>query len=350
MPRRSGIVALVLAASACVSMPADHDPMTLPEGLGLGVVIPIGEPVDESQRPLMAVYQSVLEQMQEAYGGRVRGTGQRRHPDLPALRDLLATWRRPDIPVWAREQIEGYAAAAEGLAFELHAVGNGKVVPQVDDGIGDEIGEPLRLQVELPAAPTPYELRGGEATGGIAFTIALEVEDLFVDGSSRQHEDSTVVRLPEDLALTGDAVLRLPFLVELTDTGAVRRTVRARADLLPGFVYRDGLRCPLRRTTVTAVVHTQYPAGFASIRQKPLQSLRAGIALGDAAHFPHVLLGALFTQGDERQAAQAALIDVVRLGRPDQAHVAMAALRQLTGVEVTIGDREGWLAWWQARQ
>lgn len=340
---------LALAAGACVSVPIVGDPLTLPDGLGQGVVIPIGEPIDESQLPLVAVYQSVLERMQEAYGGRLEKTGPRR-PDLPALRELLATWHRPDIPVWARDQIDGYAAAAEGLAFELHAIAHGKIASPGADGVGDEIGESLRLQIELPAAPTPFDLSGGDAAGGIAFTIALEIEDLFVDGSTRQHEDSTVVRLPEDLRLAGGEGLRLPFLVELTDTGAVRRTIRVRADLLPGFVHREGRRCPVRRTPVTAIVHTQYPSGFDSIRQRPLQSLQAGIARGDSAHFPHVFLGALFAQGDQRRPAEAALIDLVRLGRPDQAHVAMAALRHLTGVDVTIGDREGWLAWWQARQ
>jgi hypothetical protein len=39
----------------------------------------------------------------------------------------------------------------------------------------------------------------------------------------------------------------------------------------------------------------------------------------------------------------------VRFGRVDQAQVAMAALRAITDAGVAIGDRDGWLAWWQER-
>ena len=44
------------------------------------------------------------------------------------------------------------------------------------------------------------------------------------------------------------------------------------------------------------------------------------------------------------------LIDQVRYGRSDQAQVAMAALRASTGAEIPVGDRDGWLAWWQQRR
>jgi hypothetical protein len=44
------------------------------------------------------------------------------------------------------------------------------------------------------------------------------------------------------------------------------------------------------------------------------------------------------------------LIELLRFGRPDQATVAMSALRLLTGENLSLADREAWLAWWQARR
>jgi hypothetical protein len=54
--------------------------------------------------------------------------------------------------------------------------------------------------------------------------------------------------------------------------------------------------------------------------------------------------------GPDRETAIALLLDQVRFGRADQARVAMAALRRLTGESLLVGDREAWLAWSQTRR
>ena len=43
------------------------------------------------------------------------------------------------------------------------------------------------------------------------------------------------------------------------------------------------------------------------------------------------------------------LIDQVRYGRADQAQVAMAALKRVSGLSLAVGDRDAWLAWWQTK-
>jgi hypothetical protein len=86
------------------------------------------------------------------------------------------------------------------------------------------------------------------------------------------------------------------------------------------------------------------------VRAQPLATLRAAIQRGDAEHFAHVRLAAEFAPDAERPRVQELLIDQVRLGRPDQALVAMATLRATGAADIAIGDRERWLAWWQARR
>jgi hypothetical protein len=55
-------------------------------------------------------------------------------------------------------------------------------------------------------------------------------------------------------------------------------------------------------------------------------------------------------------AAMRLLIEQVRFGRPDQAQVAMAALREMSGQSSSsvsapaLGDREAWLVWWAQRR
>jgi hypothetical protein len=95
---------------------------------------------------------------------------------------------------------------------------------------------------------------------------------------------------------------------------------------------------------------TQYPAGFEPIRAQPLATLRAGIRLGDPAHFVHVFLAATFAPATDRAAVLDLLVQWVRFGREDQARVAMAALREVTQEPIAVGDRDGWLAWWSRRR
>ena len=70
----------------------------------------------------------------------------------------------------------------------------------------------------------------------------------------------------------------------------------------------------------------------------------------DARNFACAYLAAVFVPSHERTAVIELLIEQVRFGRDDQAQVAMAALAAVTGAELAVGDRDAWLAWWQARR
>ena len=120
--------------------------------------------------------------------------------------------------------------------------------------------------------------------------------------------------------------------------------------LLPGFVQMEGQRAPVRSVRLVRTRVQQWPRGYLPIRDKPLIALQAAMQIGDAPHFPHVWLAATFASPAEREKAAAMLIDWVRLGRPDQAIVAMASLRACGAAQIQIGDRDGWLAWWQSRR
>jgi hypothetical protein len=105
----------------------------------------------------------------------------------------------------------------------------------------------------------------------------------------------------------------------------------------------------VRRTPLATASATQWPRGHQAIRERPLATLRAALRLGDPAHFPHVWLAAAFAPADARPQVEQLLIDQVRLGRPDQALVAMVALRDLGVADLPL-ERDRWLAWWQGRR
>lgn len=347
-----------LAWAGCVLQPA-VDPAPEPLPLGGPVQIPFGD-VPADDRPLVEFYDGVLLRMQQAY----------RERDLPQLRALLSQYDRSGIPTWARKRIQGYHAVAAGLAFELHAAtstlavalapapasGAGAPVESAASEVVGErpevvIGRKVAFGLRMPPAPDgPTRLGGRQSGDSITFGVALSVEDLFVDGTRQRHEHQELVPLDRTLELAGDALLQLPIEVDLPDSGAVRRHLLVRVELLPGYVQRGELRAPVQRTTMASCALTQWPDGHQRMHRDPLLHLRAALQLGDAAHFRHVAVAAALTSGVDREQALQLLIDWVRLGNPDQARVAMASLQDLTGVRLPIGDRDAWLAWWQARR
>lgn len=339
------LVAAGLWLGGCVTVPVDDAPVRAPIKLEGAVVIPIGT-IGDDERPLVEFYRGIFQRMREAYGI----PGKNLAPDLETLRSLLQSYRRDDGPAWVRATLQGYADAEQGLTFELHAARASRLEAVVTEGVGDEIGEPLHLDFVLPPLPDgPTHLGGDDSDEPVAFRVAVEIEDRFVDGSTRTHRQAERLRLPTSMELATEP-LRLGVTIDLPVSAAVRRTIHARADLWPGYVGRNGRRVPVRQTTLAATVATQWPRGYEPIREKPLLTLREAIRRGDAAHFPHVYLGAVMAPPADREAVLTLLVDQVRLGRPDQALVAMAALAALTDVAAPIGDRERWLAWWQSRR
>jgi hypothetical protein len=308
------------------------------------LVIPLGSAAATGDEALVEFYTGILERMHEAYGRPDRGRRRHIEPDLPVLRDLLTNYNRPSAPAWARERMAGFERLANGLGFELHAARNAQLL--LPDPV-PAIGADLRLVLRLPALPGVAVRLGGENDSEpIVFRLSIAIDDSYPDGSTQGCEREELLRLPVALELDGAAVLQLPIELQLPAANAVRRTLQLRIDMLPGYVGIGGQPAAVRSTRLAAGRVLQHPAGIDAVRRAPLPTLRQAIQIGDSAHFAHVFLAAGFMPEADKQAAIESLIQWVRLGRDDQATVAMAALRELTSVSLPIGDRIRWLAWW----
>ena len=351
--------AAALVAAACVTTYEDMPVATKPSQLPLAVPVAIpfsNEGVREDQRLLFTFYGSVFERMQSAAADR----------DPAQLEGLVALYDREDLPQRLREVIAAYRALAVGLRFQLHAAGASTLTlapapaaaaatPQAapagpQAAVPPPLGSALMFQLELPPSSVPVLLGGRGDDEPTVFAVAVTIDDTFLDGSTRSSHTQDFVWLPAAFQLAGGNSLQVPVEVAATAGDAVQRVVHVRVDLMPGYVTVDGKRAPVHRTGIGACTVTQWPKGHEVIAKAPLNALRAAIRSGDPARAAQIYLGAAFVRGDERDEAVKALIELVRFGRPDQATVAMSALRLLTGENLSLADREAWLAWWQARR
>jgi hypothetical protein len=73
---------------------------------------------------------------------------------------------------------------------------------------------------------------------------------------------------------------------------------------------------------------------------------------GDREQFLRVRVAAEFAGKKDLPTVERLLMDWVRLGTPEQARVAMAALQDLekSGSSPKVGDRDAWLSWWESRR
>ncbi len=317
------------------------------------LMIPIGEPnADPSQAVVAEFYRTVLQRLHEANQERDPG---RAAADLEAL---LADHDREDLPAAMREQLRGYRGVVRGLRFAKHAAANARLVLQTADAVAavqieegaPALGAPVHYVLELPAPIEPVVLGGLDDGDPIGFAVAFTVEDAFVEGSTGSSSTQRIVRLPTAVTLAGNEVVRLPIDIELPGATAVRREIHVRVDLMRGYVQCEAGRSPIRHTCIAAATITQWPVGYSTVAKAPLTELRTALRTFDAKTFARAYLAAAATRGPDRETAIELLIEQVRYGRADQAQVAMAALKVTAGVDLPIGDRDAWLAWWQARR
>jgi hypothetical protein len=334
-PRRPWAAALALLGG-CVALPADEADLAQ-DARPIVVSLP-GASAGGEDRAVHEYYRGLLRRLHEAYSD----------ADLPLLRRLLAGGARERAPEWARDRLDGFAALTQGLAFELHCRERATLVaPETIPAVG----QPVQFRLLVPPGPGPGWVLGGEGDRNPAsFRARFLVEDDFVDGSTRSHDSDTTLRMPRPVRLVSPEELMLPLELDLGEDGAVRRSVLAEIELLPGHVAVDGVQGPVRRTLLGRSRIVQYPAGHEAVRERPMDTLREAMRRGDPEHFRHVWLAAVFAPSSEHEAVLEALIGWVRIGRPDQQRVAMAALKVVTAAAPTVGDRESWLAWWQARR
>lgn len=342
------------------------------------VTIPFGSE-DAAPGVLGDVYRSVLLRMQELVKGKER--------DLPQLESLLARYDRPGLPASVAAAMASYRTVAYGWRCLDQLRANGRV--EVSAGIARDaagaiparasvpspaadgatttavvevpglvpplpavppIGAPVRFELVVTAGAEPIVIGGDGSDDTNVFAVVTYVEDAYVDGSIRTWKHEDMVTLPADCDLRGSAMLAVPVQLDAPGGEAVRRRVRVCFDLLPGFLHCGAVRAPIRRTRLGETTITQHPRGYEAITAAPLVQLQKALAVFAPRDFARAWLAAQATTGAERTEAMGLLIDQVRLGRPEQAAVAMATLSAMTDGAVPIGDREGWLAWWQRRR
>lgn len=357
MRTSAGLVALLAALGSCVTTSLDDD---APAEARPVVVSDAGAPAG-SDPALVEFYRSILQQIGEAHRAR----------DYERMRSLVDAYLLDVAPDWAAERLAGFRDLSFGLQFEQHAAEEA-VLAQVAvprEGAGgdmavaegaasapalpaDTIGAPLDFELRLTApSEGAWRLGASDDRDPVAFRFTISIRERFVDGSSRKVEDAEVVRLDRGVDLSSQP-LALPVRFDLGPSACVRRDVELFVELLPGYVERDGARAPVRQTWLAKARVTQWPRGHAALRQDPLAALRRAMERGDRDHFLHVRVAAEFAGEKSLSEVERMLMDWVRLGAPDQATVAMAALKDLdrTASAPKVGDRDAWLSWWESRR
>lgn len=274
---------------------------------------------------------------------------------------LVDSYDRPELPPAIGEQVRGYRSVARGIVLEHHFRANA-TLQTVDPGARTRrgklpaevpvppLGEALHLELRVPAATDPVRLGGRGDPDAMAFTVAVTIEDDDASGGMHSTHLEEIVRLPEPMVLRGDVALTLPIDVDAFAGDAVHRTVYVRVDLMPGHVVIGERRAPVRRLTIAAGSWSQWPRGYEVLAREPLRALRAALRPFDRGNFAAAYLAALAAPPAQREEVVALLIEQVRNGDDAQAQVAMAALQKVTGASAPIGDRDMWLAWYQARE
>ncbi len=343
----TGLSLGLLLLPGCVTTVVDDNPLTGATTDPVVIELP-NAATSPDDVAVQQFYESILARLHAAH----------RERDLETMHALIGGYLRDEAPAWARQRLLGFRALAAGLQFEQFVARSARIAtstPAPAEGTAaaadvESVGTPMQVELELPTMPgTMVRLGGRDDDDPVAFQVVIRVTDQFLDGSTREHRDSDILRLPVGVALD-TAPVQLPVRIDLGSGDAVRRVTDVRIDLLPGYVHVGDDRAPVRRTTLAATTLTQWAAGHREIRQAPLASLRAAQQQGDPASWPRIRLAAEFASAAERADVEALLIDWVRLGTPQQAIVAMATLRAIGCAQNPVGDRDGWLAWWQSHR
>jgi len=336
-----------------------HGPIATP------IAIPIPSSGDEGERLLVEFYNGILQRLQTAT----------EDGDIAMIDSLVAAYDKPDLPPQLKEHLRGYHGIARGLEFQRRVRNAAKLQLRGDDDEAGArrntaerepsnrppsdrppidrppiLGEPLRLQMRLPASDVPVQLGGSQADDPVGFSVVITIDDEYADGGSRSTENPHVVWLPATFDLAGDAVLTLPIDVDVPAGDAVRRTVGVRVDLMPGYVRYGDVRAPVHMVALGSGEWVQWPKGYEVLAKTPLRALRTALQAFTPNNFASAYLAAMLVPDAQRADANALLIDQVRFGKVDQVQVATAALARTNPNGPRVGDRDAWLSWWQRQR
>ena len=367
-PVRSRVVlaaaSVASLAAACVTTYEQFEPPA--GGAALPPTAPVAISMTElggsgSSRVETEFFNSILRRLQDT------AEEARRSPEsalsaAALIESLVESYDKPNAPAAFQRHLDGYRAIARGIRFRQHIRTRALLrllheepsASQSASAVGERaappLGSPLMLDLELPPMTESVLLGAETDRDPVGFSVAVTITDEYVDGSTRESQTKDFLRLEEPYELAGAQSLRLPIRVDAAVGDAVRRSVLVRVEWMPGYVTLDGFRAPVQRVTAGAITCTQWPEGYEILAEQPLAGLTAALRDFNPKNFASAYLSALLVPAGQRRQAIALLIDQVRFGRADQAQVAMAALRKIAGVQIAIGDRDGWLEWWQSRQ
>ncbi len=282
-----------------------------------------------------AYYQGVLKQMHDAASGR----------DAQQLRQLIEVHRREAAPEWFKRRVADFEMHLPALEFEVHVAENSslRLLDQATP-----LGAPLNFLFTIPPQDQrQVSLLAGGDLDSARFLATISIEEFDCYGSSSVWRSSRLLELPQRLDLSMGKILGLPIaLPAIASEGAYLR-VSISVDWMPGYLRIDRQRLANGRVQCARLEALVFPQGVESIRRAPLTTLRSALQLGDAEHFNHVYLAALFMPADLRSEAQGMLIQELRLARADLARVCMSALALGAEADLSVDDRLGWLRWWQ---
>jgi hypothetical protein len=269
-----------------------------------------------------------------------------REPEL--VEALLATHDRDVAPDWAKAQMREFRRVVRGLRFELHAEANAQLAIF---GNAPPLGATVPMRLSLQSAGgrgiTIPGADGRRAATRVAVEVVVRDDDCVGGGSRREFGEILVV--PRSVNFDAGDTLQLDFAMPALVPEGCHRRVTVTCDLLPGTVLVDGRVLPSRSVRLGSRTFELFPAGIESVRENPYAHLRTALELADPQHFDNVFLAARLMKPDFREDAIAKLIEHLRVGRPVLTRVCTAALRELTSEQIAVGDRDGWLAWWQGR-
>ena len=315
------------------------------------LVIPLGEFGEGNEnRLLLEFYSGILRRLHDAAND----------GDVGLLDSLIDAYDKPGTPEPVRQHLEGFRAMGRGILFRQHVasrarfalrpaaadVAAGAQVP-AEDRVTPALGEELQLELRIPAMVEPVLLGGHGDSDPFTFSVSVTVEDEYYDGRTRSSHTDGMVWLPQSFLLADGNELTLPVNIDAATDDAVRRHVSVRVDMR-GHVEMDEIRAPVNATTIGGGSFVQLPEGHEVIQKQPLAALKVALADFQPKNFGSAYLAALLLSPADRLAAAELLVDQIRYGRADQAQVAMAALKRVSGLSLAVGDRDMWLDWWQS--
>ncbi len=334
------LVLCAVSAQGCVTYDVEPErPSSLDPSSVQPVRIPLeGRATDPRDAAVADYYDKVLAQLQDALVGR----------DLPLLRSLVAAHDRESAPDWFKDNLARYRRMATVLEFEVHAVSVAAIRAVTPNAA---VGEPLAFELSIPSATRPDIVLPG-VDGDLSperFLVQVAVTDLDCYGGRTVRRSASLVSLQETVKIGAGDPLVQPFgLPALAAEGCLRK-VAISVDWMPGNVVLADGPAPHGRASLARRTFTFYPRGIGPLKENPYTTLRNAIESGDSKYFDNLFLAARLMPDSFREDALRKLIQGVRVGRPDVVRACTAALREITGENLPLGNRDAWLGWWAGR-